>query len=175
MHSAVPRLSQGLKLSNLKPGWRALLFSISWNRNPSNTFSKSRRFAQVHFRVLITALHPVSLLERESWFDIVTQLAETEQPTASIIYGYKPLASSNTSLERGPDDLRQGASAWYHWTSWRKILMSSSRCFSGNSLLLEGCVPCTMPAKVPNKNCTHIEHETVVRKQASSNLEQVPQ
>jgi hypothetical protein len=87
MYLKIPLLS--LTLSNSKPGFSLCSSHIS-ERDTNNGFMTSSSFRQVFFTQLhILELNAVSLLEIDSGFEIVMQIADGKKMTilTSIVYG----------------------------------------------------------------------------------------
>ncbi len=72
MHSKIPLLSRGLKLSNSKPGCRVSALHFFVKLIPPMAFWHWAHSDKCFFQLLIPALTTCSLLESESRFEIVT-------------------------------------------------------------------------------------------------------
>jgi hypothetical protein len=81
-------LSRGLILSSSKPTCRISAVRFFVKYIPPMAFWHGAHSDKCLFQLLIPGLTPVSLLESESWFEIVTQLAETGKRPFSIFIVY---------------------------------------------------------------------------------------
>ncbi len=136
MHLKIPLSSQSLRLSKSKPGCRVSTLHIVVKYIPPMTIW--HRAHKCFFQLLIPGLTPVSLLQSELGFEIVTQLAGTGKWPSSNLWSKRQTTARETPSHLRSKTMRD----WFRGESVikrksffnsQKMARRENRLVSGNS------------------------------------------